>query len=171
MSSPEKFSRHRLRSLGALVLAAALTVAASAQLKIGDQFPSLAAAQLEGTLPDAAGKVLVVDFWASWCAPCKASFPALGQLHADYAARGVVLVGVSEDEKAKDYAAFLKKYAPPFATARDATHQLAQAAKPPAMPTTFVVGRDGRVRAIFTGYHGADSEKALRAALDQALAP
>lgn len=142
---------------------------ARAELARGASFPSLADAQLEGALPATQGRVVLVDFWASWCAPCKASFPALGQLHADYSARGVTIVGVSEDDKAKDYEAFLKKYAPPFATVRDAVHKLAGAVKVPAMPTSVVIGRDGRVRAIFTGYHGEETEKSIRAALDQAL--
>ncbi|HLP03707.1 MAG TPA: TlpA disulfide reductase family protein [Opitutaceae bacterium] len=156
--------------LAAGLLLGVASAPARAELACGAAFPSLAEAQLEGTLPDTKGQVVLVDFWASWCAPCKASFPALGQLHADYGARGVTILGVSEDDKAKDYAAFLKKYAPPFATVRDAAHKLAGAVKVPAMPTSVVVGRDGRVRAIFSGYHGEETEKSIRAALDQALA-
>lgn len=163
-------SRKLLALFAAGLLFAAAFSFARAELARGAVFPSLADAQLEGALPATQGRVVLVDFWASWCAPCKASFPALGQLHADYGARGVTILGVSEDDKAKDYAAFLKKYAPPFATVRDAAHKLAGAVKVPAMPTTVVVGRDGRVRAIFTGYHGEETEKSIRAALDQALA-
>ncbi|MBX3737836.1 MAG: TlpA family protein disulfide reductase [Candidatus Didemnitutus sp.] len=158
-----------LLAAGLLILGV-LASSARAQLARGDAFPDLAAAQLEGALPVTQGRVVLVDFWASWCAPCKASFPALGQVHRDYDARGVTIVAVSEDDKAKDYAAFLKKYAPPFATVRDAAHKLAGAVKVPAMPTTLVLGRDGRVRAVFTGYHGEETEKSLRAALDAALA-
>jgi thiol-disulfide isomerase/thioredoxin len=163
-------SRKLLSLLAAGLLLGMAFSSADAQVVRGAAFPRLADAQLEGTLPSTEGRVVLVDFWASWCAPCKASFPALGQLHADYGARGVTILGVSEDDKAKDYAAFLKKYAPPFATVRDAAHKLAGAVKVPAMPTTFIVGRDGRVRAMFTGYHGDETEKSIRAALDQALA-
>ncbi|MBI2512494.1 MAG: TlpA family protein disulfide reductase [Opitutae bacterium] len=163
-------SRKLVALLAAGFLFAAAFSFARAELVRGAAFPSLADAQLEGALPETRGRVVLVDFWASWCAPCKASFPALGQLHADYGARGVTILGVSEDDRAKDYAAFLKKYAPPFATVRDAAHKLAGAVKVPAMPTTVVLGRDGRVRAIFTGYHGGETEKSIRAALDQALA-
>lgn len=164
-------SSRKIRSLitTALLLGAA-ALPAHARLAAGDAFPSLSEAALEGTLPATDGRVVLVDFWASWCAPCKASFPALAQLHADYASRGVVILGVSVDDKAADYDAFLKKHAPPFATVRDRTHKLAAAAQVPAMPTTFIIGRDGRIRAIQPGYHGETTEKVLRAALDAALA-
>ena len=166
MSSLKKLFRD-LAVAAALLAAAAAT---RAQLAVGDAFPPLVPAQLEGAPPDLAGRVAVVDLWASWCAPCKAAFPALGQLQRDFAAQDVVVLGVSVDERAKDYAAFLKKLAPPFATVRDRDHALVAALKPAAMPTTFVLGRDGRVRAILTGYHGKETERALRAAVAAALA-
>ena len=152
-----------------LLLGASL-LPARADVSAGAVFPKLADAQLEGTLPATEGRVLLVDFWASWCAPCKASFPALAQLHSSYGPRGVTIVGVSVDEKADACAAFVKRHAPPFAIVRDQAHKLVSAVKVPAMPTTFIVGRDGRVRAVFAGYHGEETEKAIRAALDQALA-
>ncbi|MBC7368401.1 MAG: TlpA family protein disulfide reductase [Undibacterium sp.] len=149
----------------------ALTTAAHAQLKVGDPFPPLASSALTGgTVPETSGKILVVDFWASWCAPCKASFPALGKINADYAARGLVLVGVSVDEKASAYAAFVKKLAPPFPTLQDAQQKLVRTVVVPAMPTTYVVGRDGRIRSIHAGYHGDTTDKLLRTELDALLA-
>lgn len=142
-----------------------------AELKPGDSFPALAAAGLRGgTLPDVEGRILVVDFWASWCAPCKASFPALGKVATDYAARNVVLVGVSVDESPAAYAAFLKKFAPPFSALHDASQSLVRAVQVPTMPTTYIIDRKGRVRAIHTGYHGEASDRRLRAALDALLA-
>jgi thiol-disulfide isomerase/thioredoxin len=154
----------------ALVLALTATVARAA-IKVGDVFPALASVGLTGgTVPATEGKILVVDFWASWCAPCKASFPALGKINREYAPRGVVLVGVSVDEKASAYAAFLKKQAPPFPALHDAAHTLVRTVVVPAMPTTYVIGRDGKVRSIHAGYHGATTDQLLRAELDALLA-
>ncbi len=160
-----------MRLLLALCALALATTAAHAQLNVGDPFPSLATAQLVGgTVPETSGKVLVVDFWASWCAPCKASFPALGKINADYAPRGVVLVGVSVDEKASAYAAFVKKQAPPFPALHDSQQKLVRAVQVPAMPTTYLIGRDGRIRSIYAGYHGDPTDKLLRTELDALLA-
>jgi len=115
------WNKHRI--LGALLAFAALAPL-RADVTAGAAFPALASAGLAGDLPATAGKVLLVDFWASWCAPCKASFPAYARLQAAYAARGLVIVAVSVDDDPAAYAAFVKKFAPPFATVRDTTQQL-----------------------------------------------
>ncbi|HYD83164.1 MAG TPA: TlpA disulfide reductase family protein [Opitutus sp.] len=149
----------------------ALATFARAQIAVGDAFPSLADAELTGgELPAIEGKVVLVDFWASWCAPCKASFPAMAKLHADYAARGLAIVAVSVDEKAASYAGFLKRMKPPFATLRDERHKLVRAVNLPAMPTSYLLGRDGRVRFVHRGFHGASSEEELRKNIEALLA-
>jgi thiol-disulfide isomerase/thioredoxin len=154
----------------ALVLTLSAT-AARADIKVGDVFPALATAGLTGgTVPATEGKIFVVDFWASWCAPCKASFPALGKINTDYTPRGVVLVGVSVDEKASAYAAFVKKQAPLFTALHDASQQLVRTVVVPSMPTTYIIGRDGKVRSIHAGYHDATTGQLLRAELDALLA-
>ncbi|MBA3848727.1 MAG: hypothetical protein C0502_01870 [Opitutus sp.] len=169
MSSPEPSAALRSALLAALFLFGSPPALLHAQPAPGDPFPRLADHALEGSLPELDGRLVLVDFWASWCAPCKAAFPALARIHADYSARGVTLVGVSVDEKASAYAAFVKRHRPPFATVRDAAHKLAGAAKIPSLPTTVLVGRDGHVLAVFAGYHGAKSDAEIRTALDRAL--
>lgn len=164
-----------LRPKWQLLLFAGLALVATArplraQLAVGDKFPDLATVALEGQLPATEGRVLLVDFWASWCGPCKSSFPSLAQLHAWYGQRGVTVLGVSVDQKENDYAAFLKKHTPPFVTVRDHSQKLAALVQIPAMPSTYVIGRDGRIRAIVAGYHGAATDKELRTALNQILA-
>lgn len=154
--------------LSVFLLAAAT---ARAEIKVGDTFPALASAGLVGgEVPDTKDKIMVVDFWASWCAPCKAAFPALGQIHADYAARGIVLVGVSVDEKPAAYADFVKKMTPPFLTLHDMSQKLVRTVAVPAMPTTYLIGRDGKVRFIHAGYQGESTGKILRAQIDKLLA-
>jgi thiol-disulfide isomerase/thioredoxin len=114
--------------------------------------------------------VVLVDFWASWCAPCKASFPAYAKLQADYAGRGLVIVAVSVDENAGRFAAFVKKFDPSFITLRDKSQELVRQVRVPAMPTCYLLGRDGRVRYLHEGFHGADTERELREEIDALLA-
>jgi thiol-disulfide isomerase/thioredoxin len=151
------------------LLLAGVVVRLPAQPAPGVLLPDWAGRGLEGALPDTQGRVLVVDFWASWCAPCQASFPDLAGIHRDYAGRGVTLVAISVDQTARAYEAFVKKFAPPFVTVRDARREYVATVGVPAMPTTLVVGRDRKIRAVFAGYHGEKTGAALRAALDAAL--
>lgn len=165
------FFLRAVRVAGAAMVACVVSSAAHAGVKVGDTFPALTSAQLAGgTVPATAGKIVVVDFWASWCTPCKASFPALGRISADYAGRGVVLVGVSVDVSAAAYAAFVKKTPPAFPAFHDAKQNLVRAVQVPTMPTTYVIDRQGRVRFVHSGFHGDASERRLRADLEALLA-
>lgn len=163
-----------LKTLRLLLLTGGLltvaTAALPAQPVVGDPLPDWAGRGLEGALPETGGRVLLVDFWASWCAPCEASFPDLAAIHRDYAARGVTLVAISVDKNARAYGVFLKKHAPPFATVRDSRQEYVASVGVPVMPTSVVVGRDRKIRAVFAGYHGEKTGAALRAALEAALA-
>jgi thiol-disulfide isomerase/thioredoxin len=159
-----------LRSL-AIALGLICSCAAHAGINPGDSFPTQAADELEGgALPATAGKVVLVDFWASWCAPCKASFPAYARLQAEYAPRGLVIVAVSVDENAAAYETFVGRFHPPFAVRQDRGQQLVRLVKVPAMPTCYLLGRDGRVRFVHQGFHGDDTERELRRELDRLLA-
>ncbi|HWL17903.1 MAG TPA: TlpA disulfide reductase family protein [Opitutus sp.] len=154
----------------AAVLAALAAGPLHGQVAVGDPFPSLARAGLaKAELPELHGRVVLVDFWASWCAPCKASFPAMARLQAEFAQRGLVIVAVSVDEVERAYAAFLRKMAPPFVAPRDASQALVRAVKVPAMPTSYLLDRSGRVRFVHAGFHGRATEDELRAQIDALL--
>lgn len=157
-----------------LLVAFASATLARADVKVGEPFPALAPAGVinlaGGDLPAMAGQVVLVDFWASWCAPCKASFPAMAKIHADYATRGLVIAAVSIDEKPAAALAFWKKLSPPFATLHDREQKLVKQVVVPTMPTSYLLDRTGKVRFVHDGFHGDATDKQLRHEIDTLLA-
>ncbi len=130
------------------------------QIKVNDTFPELQKFELEGKLPDSLkGKVVLVDFCASWCAPCRASFPVMAELQKRYGDRGFVVIAVSVDEKRAAIDEFLKKNAVPFAVLRDAKQKLVEATSVASMPTSFLLDGEGRVRFIHNGFKGEETRK------------
>ncbi len=148
--------------ISGLALCLALSVPALAEVKPGQPFPDLSGYSLEGTLPACKGQVVLVDFWATWCAPCKASFPAYTQLQRELASRGFILLAVSVDKTAGPYEEFLKRFNPAFPTVRDGAQKLIAEVKVPAMPTSYLIDRKGIVRSVHSGFHGEATVKELR---------
>lgn len=165
---------HPKNPRAALALAAGLLAAgifpAAAAVQVGDVFPDLATCALEGKLPaDRAGKIVIVDFWASWCKPCKQSFPALNELQAKYAAQGVIIIGVNVDENSADMETFLKKIPATFPIVRDGAQKLVANTGINTMPSSFVLDRTGKVRFTHSGFHGADTQKKYAEEIDSLL--
>ncbi len=96
--------------------------------------------------------VVYVDFWASWCVPCRQSFPWMKQLNDKYASRGLQVVAVSVDKSAIPANKFLKEMDVPFKVIYDSTGTLAKLYNLEAMPTSFVYGRDGKLRTDHRGF-------------------
>ena len=154
----------------ASVLATALI--ARAAIKTGDAFPDLSSFKLEGKLPDLKGKVVIVDFWASWCGPCKESFPAMSELQAKYGAQGLVIVAVNEDEKSADMDAFLKENKSSFSIVRDGApdgKKLVDKVEINTMPASFIIGQDGKVKFLHSGYHGNSTKKLYEKEIESLL--
>ena len=157
---------HRLALLGGT---AVLTSSALAAAKAGDKLPDLAKMGLEGTLPDLRGKVVHLDFWASWCVPCKESFPVLEALHKEYGAKGYVLIGVSVDEDKAEMDRFLKAHKVTFPIVRDASEKLAFQLRPPGMPTSFFAGPDGIIHSVHPKFEGESTRKAYVQIIEELL--
>ncbi len=163
------------RSLAAssLLLAAVilpLAGSAAAAVKPGDALPDLGTLDLDGTVPSLAGHVTLVDFWASWCPPCKASFPVMAELNKKYAEKGVIILGISVDEKANAYTNFIKRQTPPFIVVRDQAQKAAPAFGIPVMPTSYLIDRHGVVRYIHEGFYGNKSRDDYVSEIDALLA-
>lgn len=163
---------HRLRRrLSALALGALLAHSAWAgsALKTGDSLPALKPGWFEGSLPELRGHVVLLDFWASWCGPCRKSFPALESLHQAYGRKGLVVLGMNIDEKRADMDRFLAANPVTFAVVRDKDQKLVESVSIEAMPTSLLVDRAGRIRVIHSGFHGEETTAALRAEIERLL--
>jgi len=98
------------------------------------------------------GKVVVLDFWASWCGPCRRSFPWLNEMHHKYQQDGLVVIGVNLDANEDDAAEFLKDYPADFRIIFDRDAALATEYGVEAMPSSYVIGRDGELKASHRGF-------------------
>ena len=117
------------------------------------------------------GKVVYLDFWASWCGPCRASFPWLDSLQKKYGPRGFSVVAVNLDRKGKDAAKFLKDLPVSFEILYDPSGETAAQYQLKAMPTAFIYDRNGRVRDSHIGFHKdrtAETEKLIGTLLAEA---
>jgi peroxiredoxin len=130
---------------------------------LGRQGPDFALKAVTGNATIAlhalSGKVAVVDFWATWCDPCKKSFPKLEALNAKYEAEGLEIVGVSEDDENTGIRAFASDLGARFPLVWDENKAIASKWQPKSMPTTFILDRSGTIRFVHLGYH--DDEEAV----------
>ena len=154
------------RPLRALALLAFVVAAPADAVEAGATAPALSLPGLKVplSLNDFKGKVVYLDFWASWCGPCKKSFPWMNQLQEKYGARGLQVLAVNLDASEDDARQFLAKVPAHFAIAFDAQGQSARQYGVKGMPTSVLIGADGKVLATHTGFTDAG-----RAAIEQAL--
>lgn len=114
------------------------------------------------------GKIVYLDFWASWCKPCRQSFPWMDAMQKKYGAEGLVVLAVDEDEQPADGRKFLAQEQPGFTIIPDPNGELAERYELIGMPSSFLIGRDGQVLQKHAGFY-ADSpapyEAEIRAAL------
>jgi thiol-disulfide isomerase/thioredoxin len=114
------------------------------------------------------GKVVYLDFWASWCTPCRQSFPWLSQIQESNAQRGLVVIAVNVDHD-KDLAEkFLQRFSPRFKIVYDPSGEIAHTYGLKDMPTSYVIGRDGKVRFTHAGFY-PNQEGTYAAHIEEAL--
>ncbi len=116
-----------------------------------------------------AGKVLYVDFWASWCDPCVKSFPFLNKLDHELRGRGLQVIGVNMDEAPADAEGFLEKYPAHFTVAADPSGQCAKDFDVKAMPSSYLIDRNGVIRHVHLGFRPGEAEE-FRTLVEQLLA-
>jgi thiol-disulfide isomerase/thioredoxin len=128
---------------------------------VGKAAPDLSVQTVNGkgqiTRDSLSGKVAIVDFWATWCGPCKQSFPKLEELAKQNQGK-VQVVGISVDDKSDGVADFAKSNGATFAIGWDDGHAIANRWKVDSMPTTYILDTSGTVRYIHAGYHDGEAD-------------
>jgi len=168
MRSPLRRRVLRATSFAAFLLAVNVTLAAA----IGDAAPAFALPAAPGgtiALEQLRGHVVYIDFWASWCAPCRRSFPWMNEMQQRYAGRGLVVVAINVDTKREDAERFLRQFPAEFMVAYDGTGATPAAYGVKAMPSSYLVDTRGRIAGIELGFseaRRATLEARIRALLE-----
>jgi peroxiredoxin len=121
---------------------------------------------------DYKGSVVVLDFWATWCGPCQQSLPNLNRLSNDagLAKRGLKVLAVNSREPVATVRSFLDQNHYTLAVALDSDGSAEQAYQIDGLPTTVIIGRDGKIKKMFVGFDPDKGEAELLASIHQALA-
>ncbi len=157
-----------LKRFIAPLLGLAATAGAVLALPASAAAPALPAVATADALKPYAGKVVYVDFWASWCTPCAESFPWLNTLKEKFGPQ-LTVVGVNVDESDAASARFLKRHPANFDVIRDAEGKIAEHYNIPGMPTSLILDEQGQVVHVHAGFRPEDVneyEAAIRAALN-----
>ncbi len=140
---------------------AALLLAGSAwAVPVGQPAPALRGVLFDTQTPfdltSLRGKVVYVDFWASWCAPCRVSLPRFNALRQQLAGAGLEVVGVSVEEDAVALRRAVKQAAVGYPVLQMQSPDLAKLWQVPAMPTGYLLDRSGRVRSVHLGFRESE---------------
>lgn len=149
----------RTHLLATLALAVVATIAiplqAADRAMVNGSLPDVALTDGAGSvhrLSDYKGQVLLIDFWASWCIPCKASFPQLDALHKEFKDKGVTVLAVNLDEQRKAADLFLSTRPHTMPVVFDPAGSAAETFGLKGMPSSVIVDRKGIIRFIHMGY-------------------
>ena len=144
-----------------LLLAASLGLSSAAMaVGVGEKAPSfslptLGSGQSMG-LSKYKGRVVYVDFWASWCGPCRESLPMLNELRNELKRKGFEVLAINLDENTDDAKAFLKQFPVSYPVLLDPEGRIPEKYELPGMPTSFMIDKKGNVAKIHVGFKAAD---------------
>jgi len=147
----------------AVAVAAVLAANASLALDLGDRAPAFSAPSLDGKgmveLSRFRGKVVYLDFWASWCAPCLIAIPEIEKMREEFPAQDFQVVAVNLDTKSKKALRFLKKHPIGYPSASDPKGKLPGQYGVETMPTSYLIDSDGVIRYVHRGFKRGDAAK------------
>jgi len=114
------------------------------------------------------GQVVYLDFWASWCKPCRKSFPWMNAMHAKYRDKGLQIIAVNVDSDPEQVKRFLEKYPAEFVIAYDADGKVASQYQVEGMPSAYLIDRQGNIHASHIGFREED-QAAVESQINQLL--
>jgi thiol-disulfide isomerase/thioredoxin len=138
------------------LLAVLVGAAPAHAARIGDSAPAFELAMADGrpvSLASLRGNVVYVDFWASWCVPCKRSFPWMNALHDRHRGQGFAIVAINVDKRRPDAERFLRDVPATFPVVFDAAGATPAAFDVKGMPSSYLIDRNGIVVAVEEGFH------------------
>jgi peroxiredoxin len=164
-------SLHRL-AVGISFSILLLTAHVGLALDVGDRAPAFSAPALDGKgmieLSQYRGKVVYLDFWASWCAPCLVAIPEVEKMRSEFPNGDFQIIAVNLDQKKEKAKRFLSKNPVGYPSASDPKGRLPGQYGVDTMPTSYLIDRDGVIRYVHRGFQRGDSEelrKKIRALL------
>ena len=129
---------------------------------IGQKAPDFTLRSHQGKnikLSEYRGQVVMINFWTTWCGPCRQELPLLNRMHEKYHKAGFQLLGINVDDQVGAAQAMVDRLALRFPVLYDTTKQVSKRYDLDAMPTTLIVDRDGKVRYLHRGYRSGDEKE------------
>jgi len=161
-------------NLRLLIFSAALALSTSLlAAEMGEKMPDCSLIQVNDAqhfkLQRTPDKVLYVDFWASWCPPCAQSFPFMNDLNRDFKSKGLQVIAINMDQSLEDTKTFLSKYPANFTVMTDIDEQCTKRFDLKAMPSSYLVDRNGVIRYTHLGFR-TDDTQVIRTLIEQLIA-
>lgn len=150
-----KIVRNYLLLFGCLVAWSGIAASAT----ISGPAPNFSLKSLSGEnikLSELTGNVVLINFWASWCGPCRQEMPILNAIHNKYKALGFTVLGVNVEEQVANARSFIADRPVDFPILIDSNNTVSRLYEVIAMPTTVVIDRDGQLRFLHRGYQSGD---------------
>lgn len=160
--------KYKVASLLLLLLASFSSVYAA---NSGDVAPECSATDSGNNtlnLKNYRNKVVYLDFWASWCPPCKQSFPILNQLHSELNTKGFEVIAINLDENQDDASEFLASESVNFSIFFDQQGKCPEAYQVAAMPSSYIIDKQGVIKKVYLGFD-AENEAQIRATVSALL--
>jgi thiol-disulfide isomerase/thioredoxin len=163
--------KRKLTILALVVLVGIYASTPAIALDVGSQAPEFELSGTEGSvkLSNVQEKVIYLDFWASWCGPCRESFPWMNSMQAKYKQKGLQVIAINLDANNDDAQKFLSQHAAQFTVLFDSKGVTPRQYGVKGMPTSFLIGKDGKVLVQHKGFNNsdrADLEQKIQAALE-----